>query len=347
MTVWRNPGILAALAAAVLFGASTPAAKLLLGTTSPWLLAGLFYLGSGLGLFVVRLVNRAPGAKVPANERIWLAGAIVAGGIVAPVLLLYGLSRMPASGASMLLNAEGLFTALIAWFAFKENFDRRIVLGMLAIIAGAVVLAWPGDAEFGSVWPALAVIGACFAWGIDNNLTRRVSLSDATFVAMVKGLVAGTVNSVLAFAVNATAPAAPTLAAALLVGFVSYGLSLTLFVVALRHLGTARTSAYFSTAPFVGAAVSIVLLQESVTRQFFVAAVLMAVGVWLHLSERHEHKHRHEALEHTHEHEHDEHHQHAHDAPVHPGTRHTHSHRHEPVTHTHAHYPDAHHRHPH
>jgi len=347
MTGWQNPGVLAAFAAAVLFGASTPAAKLLLGTTTPWLLAGLFYLGSGLGLFVVRLVNRAPGARVAANERVWLAGAIAAGGIVAPVLLLYGLARMPASGASMLLNAESLFTALIAWFAFKEHFDRRIAIGMLAIIAGAAVLSWPGDAEFGSAWPALAVIGACFAWGIDNNLTRRVSLSDATFVAMVKGLVAGTVNSVLAFAVSPTAPPVPALAASLFVGFFSYGLSLTLFVVALRHLGTARTSAYFSTAPFVGAAVAVALLGEAVTWQFGVAAILMAVGVWLHLSERHEHKHRHEALEHTHEHDHDEHHQHAHDKPVQPGARHTHSHRHEPLTHAHPHFPDAHHRHRH
>jgi drug/metabolite transporter (DMT)-like permease len=347
MTVWPNPGIVAALAAAALFGASTPAAKVLLGTTSPWLLAGLFYLGSGLGLFLVRLASGAPRAKVPASEHIWLAGAITAGGIVAPVLLLYGLARMPASGASILLNAEGLFTALIAWFVFKENFDRRIVLGMLAIVVGALVLSWPGDAQFGSVWPALAVLCACFAWGIDNNLTRRVSLSDATFIAMVKGLVAGTVNTTLAFAVGAIVPPAPALATSLLVGFFSYGLSLTLFVIALRHLGAARTSAYFSTAPFVGAGISIVLLREDLTWQFCAAAVLMAVGVWVHLSERHEHKHRHEALEHTHEHEHDEHHQHGHDETVQPGGRHTHPHRHEPMTHTHPHYPDAHHRHPH
>lgn len=344
---WRNPGVLAALAAAALFGASTPLAKLLLDAASPWLLAGLLYLGSGLGLLIVRLAARSPTVSVARNERAWLAGAIAAGGIVAPVLLLYGLTRMPASGAAMLLNAEGLFTALIAWFAFRENFDRRILAGMIAIVAGAALLSWPGDADFGSVWPALAILGACFAWGLDNNLTRRVSLSDATFIAMTKGLAAGGVNIALAFAAGASLPATAALAASVVIGFFSYGLSLSLFVVALRHLGTARTGAYFSTAPFVGAALALVLLREPVTWQFGAASLLMAAGVWLHLSERHEHRHRHEAMEHAHEHEHDEHHQHAHDQPLAPGTKHAHRHRHEPLEHSHPHFPDAHHRHRH
>jgi drug/metabolite transporter (DMT)-like permease len=343
----RRRAIAYALLSAALFGASTPLAKLLLGSASPWLLAALLYLGSGLGLLLARRLMRATRAIVPRNERWWLAGAIVAGGIVAPVLLLYGLVRMPASGASLLLNAEGLFTALVAWFAFKENFDRRILAGMLLIVAGAAVLSWPGEAHFGTPWPALAVLGACLAWGIDNNLTRRVSLSDATFIAMTKGLAAGAVNLALALALGAALPGPLPLAAALLLGFMSYGLSLTLFVVALRHLGTARTGAYFSTAPFAGAALALLLLPEPLTWQFGAAAALMAAGVWLHLSERHEHPHTHEALEHTHEHEHDEHHRHVHASPVPPGTRHGHPHRHEPMTHTHPHYPDAHHRHEH
>jgi len=347
MAHWRNPGVLAALGAALLFGASTPVAKLLLGATSPWLLAGLLYLGSGLGLLIVRLVGRPARVSVPRGERLWLAGAIAAGGIVAPVLLLYGLTRMPASGAALLLNAEGLFTALIAWFAFRENFDRRIFLGMLAILAGVALLSWSGEARFGALWPALAILGACLAWGLDNNLTRRVSLSDATFIAMTKGLAAGAINVTLAFVAGAGLPALRPLALSLVVGFFSYGLSLTLFVVALRHLGTARTGAYFSTAPFAGAAIALVFLREPLTGQFVAAALLMALGVWLHLSERHEHLHRHEALEHSHEHEHDEHHRHAHEAPLAPGVRHTHPHRHEPMTHSHAHFPDAHHRHRH
>lgn len=186
----RQAGVPAALGAALLFGAGTPLAKLLLNSVSPWLLAGLLYLGSGVGLSLYRYFSKAPTVKLPRPEIPWFVGAIIAGGIVGPVLLMLGLTGMPASGASLLLNAEGVFTALLAWFVFKENFDRRIALGMVVIVAGAVVLSWPGEARFAGSWPALAVLGACFAWGLDNNLTRKVSLSDATWIASVKGLVA-------------------------------------------------------------------------------------------------------------------------------------------------------------
>jgi drug/metabolite transporter (DMT)-like permease len=257
-----------------------------------------------------------------------------------------GLVNMPASGASLLLNAEGVFTALLAWFVFRENVDRRIALGMFAIVAGALVLSWSGEARIGTVWPALAILGACFAWGIDNNLTRKVSLNDATWIASVKGLVAGVVNLTLAWALGAASlPALPLLGAALLLGFLAYGVSLTLFVVSLRHLGTARTGAYFSIAPFFGAILSIVLLGEPVTEPLLVAGLLMAAGVWLHLTEDHTHEHQHATLEHEHEHTHDEHHQHEHDFPVVLGKKHRHWHRHEPMVHTHAHFPDAHHQH--
>src|SRR3546814_93065 len=257
-----------------------------------------------------------------------------------------GLTGMPASGASLLLNAEGVFTALLACFAFKENFDRRIALGMVAIVAGAVVLSWPGEARFAGAWPALAILGACFAWGLDNNLTRKVSLSDATWIASVKGLAAGSVNLALAFIMGASIPPLPNLAGALVVGFFAYGVSLALFVVSLRHLGTARTGAYFSVAPFMGAMLA-VALGDPLTVTLLIAAALMALGIWLHLTERHEHLHRHEALEHDHEHIHDAHHQHEHDVYVAPGTKHRHAHQHVPLTHFHAHFPDAHHRHRH
>ncbi|MEB0008561.1 DMT family transporter [Pseudomonas sp. MH9.2] len=347
---WKNglsqSGVLAALGAAVLFGAGTPLAKMLLNSVSPWLLAGLLYLGSGLGLTLYRLLSRAPSVSLPRNEALWFAGAIAAGGIVGPVLLMVGLAGMPASGASLLLNAEGVFTALLAWFAFKENFDRHIALGMIAIVAGALVLSWPGEAHFSGLWPALAILGACFAWGIDNNLTRKVSLTDATWIASVKGLVAGTVNLVLAFVVGTTLPPLPNLVGALAVGFFAYGVSLALFVIGLRHLGTARTGAYFSVAPFLGTLLA-VAMGDPVTLPLLIAGSLMAVGIWLHLTERHEHKHQHEAMEHEHEHVHDEHHQHAHDEPVTPGTKHRHWHQHQPMAHDHPHFPDAHHRHDH
>lgn len=345
-----NHGIGVALVAAILFGAGTPLAKLLLTHVSPWLLAALLYLGSGIGLYLVRRIRRAPKVTLGNHDGIWLAGAVMAGGVVGPVLLMLGLSAMPASGASLLLNAEGVLTALLAWFVFKENFDRRIALGMVAIVAGALVLSWPADALFAGTWPALAILGACLAWAIDNNLTRKVALTDATFIAMTKGLAAGATNLGLAIMSGASWPSTNVLIGAGLLGFASYGASLTLFVIALRDLGTARTGAYFSIAPFFGAALAIVLLGEAVTLPLLLSGGLMAIGLWLHLTERHEHGHTHEALEHTHEHCHDgsdEHHEHEHDAPVAPGTRHRHLHRHAPLYHAHPHFPDAHHRHGH
>lgn len=343
-------GVSAALGAALLFGIGTPLAKLLLVDTSPWMLAGLLYLGSGLGLTLVRLLRRSEQrARLAPGEWPWLAGAVLAGGIVGPVLLMWGLVGMPASGAALLLNAEGVFTAVIAWVVFRENVDRRIFIGMLAIVAGAVVLSWPGQARFGDALPALAVLGACLAWGIDNNLTRKVSLTDAVWLASVKGLVAGGTNLVLALALGAAWPALPWIGMALVVGLAAYGFSLVLFVVALRHLGTARTGAYFSVAPFFGAMVAVFLLGDPVTVLLLVAGALMALGVWLHLSERHAHDHVHLRLEHEHEHEHDAHHQHPHDggdANAKPAP-HTHRHHHGPVSHQHAHFPDAHHQHGH
>jgi drug/metabolite transporter (DMT)-like permease len=337
-------GPLAALAAATLFGASTPLAKLLLETLDPWLLAGLLYLGSGLGLTLLRLVVRAEGGRLAVADWPWLAGAVLAGGIVAPVLLMVGLRGTAASTASLLLNAEGVFTALIAWMVFKENADRRIVLGMGAIIAGAVVLSWPGGAVEAS-WPALAVLGACLGWGIDNNLTRKVSLADPLRLAALKGLAAGGANIVLAGLNGATLPDVGPVCVAALLGFFGYGLSLAAFIVGLRELGTARTGAYFATAPFVGAVLSVLLLGERLDLGVLLAGGLMAIGVWLHLTERHEHAHRHDAIEHDHAHTHDLHHQHHPGEP--PAGRHSHPHRHTPLTHTHPHTPDAHHRHEH
>ena len=282
-------GIYAALGAAALFGGGTPLAKLLLGNVNPWMLAALFYLGSGFGLWLYRALRQSVPVAIAANEWPWLAGAILSGGVVGPVLLMYGLTHMPASGASLLLNAESVFTALIAWIAFRENVDRRIAFGMLAIVIGAVILSWPGSTSIASVAPALSVLGACLAWGLDNNLTRRVSLNDATWIAAMKGLVAGSVNLALALAIGAQLPSIPFILGAAVVGFGAYGVSLALFVVGLRHLGTARTGAYFSVAPFFGAALAVPLLGEAVTPELVLAGLAMGLGVWLHLTESHHH----------------------------------------------------------
>jgi drug/metabolite transporter (DMT)-like permease len=342
-------GVWASLLAALLFGAGTPLAKLLLAQASPWLLAALLYLGSGIGLAAMRRIQAKPRVRLVAGDAKWLAGAVLAGGVAGPVLLMLGLAAMPASAASLLLNAEAVFTVLLAWFVFRENVNSRVAIGMCAIVAGGLVLAWPGQAGWLGWQPALLVVAACFAWAVDNNLTRKVSLADASWIAMIKGLVAGVTNLALAFALGASWPAPPVVLAAGLVGFASYGASLALFIVGLRELGTARTGAYFSVAPFFGALVAIALLDEPITAALLTAGVLMAIGVALHLSERHEHRHVHEALEHVHEHVHggDVHHDHTHVPPVPPGTRHSHAHKHEPLVHSHPHFPDAHHRHEH
>jgi len=283
----RRPGVAAALGAALLFGAATPLAKLLLDSVDPWLLAGLLYLGSGVGLTLYRRLVRAPRVRLPGAQLAWLAGAVAAGGIAGPVLLMTGLSRIPASDASLLLASEGMFTALLAWVAFGENFDRRVALGMCLIVAGAAVLGWSGQARFAGLWPTLAVLGACLAWGLDNNLTRKVALADATWIASIKGLVAGCVNFGLALALGVKLPAPPQLAATLALGLGAYGVSLALFVVGLRHLGTARAGAYFSTAPFLGALLALAL-GERFTAQLAVAGALTALGVWFTVTERHE-----------------------------------------------------------
>lgn len=346
-----SPSVLAALGAAVLFGASTPLAKQLLGGLSPFLLAGLLYLGSGLGLSLVRLLRDRgwQASGLPVAEWPWLLGAIAAGGIAGPVLLMAGLAHTSAATASLLLNLEAVLTAVLAWVVFRENADRRIVLGMVLIVTGGLLLsAIPasGQAANSLVGPLL-IAAACLAWAVDNNLTRKVSASDALFIAGTKGLVAGAANLGVALFLGASLPAAPILLPAMLLGFLGYGVSLVLFVLALRGLGAARTGAYFSTAPFIGAALAILLLGEPTALPFWLASALMAAGVWLHLTERHEHEHKHEALEHQHRHVHDAHHQHVHDFDWGGQEPHNHSHQHVMMTHKHTHYPDIHHRHQH
>lgn len=346
-------GVFYALLAALLFGASTPLAKSLLPHIAPLLLAGLLYLGSGVGLAVFSVIRSRTGrlrsreAALPWTDWPWLAGAIAAGGVTAPLLLMWGLATTPASSASLLLNLEGVFTALLAWFVFKENFDKRIALGMALITFGGLALSWTGRPETGFPWGAIAIVGACLAWAIDNNLTRKISGGDPVQSAMLKGLVAGGVNTGLAFSLGAKLPALSALAATGLVGLMGYGVSLTLFVLALRHLGTARTGAYFSIAPFVGAALSIFLLGDTLTIGFGIAAGLMGLGVWLHLTERHEHEHQHERMEHEHLHTHDEHHRHEHTHDTAALEPHSHWHHHGGMIHSHPHYPDLHHRHRH
>lgn len=345
------PGVPFAILSAFLFGASTPLAKALLGTVDPWLLAGLLYLGAGLGLAILHGARSAlrpvpPEAPLRRSDAPWLAGVVVSGGIVGPLLLMLGLARTDAATGSLLLNLESLATMAIAWLAFRENVDRRLLLGAFAILAGALTLSWQGR-DVALDLGALLIAGACLAWGIDNNLTRRLSAADPVQIAMLKGLVAGAVNLMLALAHGAPLPGTGPILTAALVGFLGYGVSLVLFVLGLRHLGAARTGAYFALAPFIGAVLAVLFLGDPLTIHLIVAGSLMALGLWLHLAERHEHEHVHQALEHEHRHVHDQHHRHTHAAGEPTDEPHTHWHRHEPLRHKHPHYPDLHHRHAH
>ena len=345
-------GIAYGLLSAVLFGISTPLAKVLVGLVPPLWLAALLYLGAGLGLAAVLVARRLTGwagaFALPARgDWRWVAGAIVLGGVAGPVALMYGLTMTSGGTASLLLNLESVLSALLAWYLFKENFDRRIALGMLAIVAGAVVLSSaPGGRSSSMAGPGLVAL-ACLCWAVDNNLTRKVSASDAVVLATLKGSVAGLVNGGLALALGLGMPGGRAIAGAAAVGFLGYGVSLVLFILGLRHLGTARAGAYFSVAPFFGAIVAVALGQDAVSWPLVVAAMLMALGVWLHVSETHAHEHEHESLVHAHSHRHDAHHRHVHEFAWDGTEPHAHPHAHAAIRHSHPHFPDVHHRHRH
>jgi drug/metabolite transporter (DMT)-like permease len=348
-TLW--PGAALAIGAALLFGASIPVSKWLLGDgTDPQLLAGLFYLGSGVGLSALKLLQRSTARtseEAPLRRRDLprLAAAVMIGGALAPALLMLGLKQSSASSASLLLNLEGVATMLLAWIVFREHVDRWLLLGALAIVAGALLLSWNGGLTLNA--GALLIAAACLCWGIDNNLTRALSGADPVQITLIKGLVAGGANVAMAFSQHRPPPTPALALGAAAVGFFAYGVSLVLFVRALRYLGAARTSAYFSTAPFAGALLAVPMFMEPLSLRLLAAGLLMAVGLYLHLRESHQHAHRHEDLGHEHRHVHDEHHQHAHAADDPAAEPHSHWHRHTPMTHSHRHYPDLHHHHDH
>lgn len=345
-------GIVPALTAAILFGASTPLARALTGTVDPAWLAGCLYAGSGLGLSVVFALRRATAnadriSPLTRRDLPWLVAAIASGGIVAPLLFTFGLRETTGATASLLLNLETVLTVLLAWFVFREHYGARVVVGMALIVAACALLGGLERDVGNAGWGALLIALACLGWALDNNLTRKIAGSDALSIAMAKGLCGGVVNlSLAAVLAGPPPPAAPAIAAGV-VGFLGYGVSLVLFVVALRALGTARASAYYATAPFIGVAVAFAVFAERPGSVFWVALPLMALGVWLHLTERHAHLHSHQAMVHDHPHEHDEHHRHAHDFPWDGAEPHAHPHAHEPLTHGHPHFPDVHHRHTH
>lgn len=344
-------GALLGLGAAVSFGLSAPLAKLLLGEVSPVLLAGLLYLGAAAGLWLVHLVRpRTEEAQLQRSDLPRLAGIVLAGGVLGPVAMLLGLTRVSALVGSLCLNLEAPFTVLLAVLVFGEHLGRHAAAGVLCILGGAVVLGLGGDgsAALGDAPGALLIAAACLCWAFDNNLTQQLSVRDPFAIVRVKTLVAGATNTLLGLSFQpAAAPSGGFIAGALLLGSVSYGMSVVLDTYALRLVGAAREAAYFATAPFIGALAALLLFHEPLRPLDAFAMLAMAVGVLVLLAERHRHLHTHEALEHEHVHHHDEHHEHTHDPGTPAGEPHNHRHRHGGLVHDHPHVPDAHHRHEH
>lgn len=342
----RARGSATGLGAALLFGVSTPIAKLLLPASGPFMVAGLLYLGSGVGLAALQPFRpRRREAPLGASDALPLLGIIAAGGVVGPVLLMVGLGHLPGASASLLLNLEAPFTMALAVLAFGESLAPVEVAGAAAVVLGAAALTAQGPLGGVPLLGGLSVAGACLAWALDNNLSQRLSLRDPVAITRLKSLVAGSANVLLAHAMGERLADGRTLAGALATGFLGYGVSIVLHLRAMRRLGAARQAALFATAPFAGALASVPLLGERLAPRALAAAAAMAFGVALMVRARHSHRHVHEPLRHEHAHEHDEHHQHAHDGQV--LGAHSHPHEHAALVHEHPHLPDAHHRHRH
>lgn len=345
--------ILKGLLAALLFGLSAPLSKLLLGEVAPIPLAGLLYLGSGLGALTWLLLQRRQTTDLEGHLRRgdipWLVGALLVGGVAAPITLMISLQATPAATASLLLNFEGVATTLIAALAFREAIGRRVWGAIGLITLASIILSWESSGQWGLAPGALGIVGACTLWGLDNNFTRNISAKNPLTIVAWKGLGAGAFSVLLALVLRQPFPGIAVAAKALLLGSVSYGLSIMLFILALRDLGAARTSALFSTAPFIGMALAFVLFRDPLTAPFLLALPVMGAGALLLVGEAHQHEHLHAQLAHEHRHRHDDaHHTHPH-APGEVPARgwHSHAHTHTPQAHVHPHTPDLHHRHEH
>ncbi len=340
-----------ALLSAVLFGASAPLAKLLLGEIQPIPLAAFLYLGSGIGLFLFWLVRRHSShfnneAMLSKLDLPWLIASTATGGILAPIVLMFSLKNVPGSTASLLLNFEGVATTFIAWMVFREAVSRKVWLSVASILAACILLTWDPNGQWGFSLGALGVVLACFLWGADNNFTRNISSKDPVLIVTIKGAVAGLFSLSCAVILGNALPSVFTAFGAMLIGFICYGISIVLFIYAMRNMGASRTSAFFGTAPFIGSFISIFIFNEAPGLLFYVSASLMVAGVYLLTSESHEHSHTHDCLTHEHRHNHhDEHHIHEHSPQK--ELEHSHFHMHAKTKHSHPHMPDLHHWHTH
>lgn len=348
----KTTSIFYALLAAILFGVSAPLSKVLLGEIQPVMLAGLLYLGSGIGLLILKAIQftalkgKSKESRLKGREYLWLIAAIVAGGIAAPILLLISLEKTAASTASLLLNFEAVATALIAWLVFRETLGKRAVFAILLITLAGILLSLDISGAWGISLGALGVLAACVLWGMDNNFTRNISSKDPVFITMIKGLAGGLFSTILALSIGNQLPPIGHLLGALALGLLGYGVSIVLFIRAMRGLGAARTSALFNIAPLVGVVLSFLLLHDRPNWMFYLTIPLVVLGAYLLISETHSHQHSHQPLMHDHMHTHsDGHHSHLHEGIA--IGKHAHVHKHPLLTHAHDHLPDTHHRHTH
>jgi drug/metabolite transporter (DMT)-like permease len=337
-------GVLSCGLAAVLFGATTPLAAELAGNTSAPVLAGLLYLGAALA--VAGPVARQ-GLDLRSLGAGWrnLAAAVVAGGFLGPLLLVAGLARTPPATASLLLNLELVATVVLAAVVFHEHIGSKVAAGAGLVVVSGMALGWSGEPQLRL--GAVLVVAACACWGVDNCVTASLDQISPAAITLVKGIVAGTTNLVLGLAIGGDLPGLLETTAALVVGMVGYGASITLWVRGARGLGAARGQLVFSAAPFVGVVVSWTVLGDDVRPVELITLVIVAAGVALVVGSDHAHDHRHQRLVHDHEHRHDDdHHDHTH-LGVDAGLVHAHPHEHRELVHAHPHVPDLHHRHDH
>lgn len=346
----KNKGLTPAILSAIFFGISPVACKAIVGEMSPSLLAGLLYLGSGLGLtgfvYYQKLETRQILSSLTRRQWGYLVGAILSGGVAAPIFLAYGILYGTATEVSLLLNFEAVATTLLAWMIFREHIGQRVWIGKVFIIGASILVILTGSAIIQFSLPGLCVLVACSLWGIDNNLTRELETLPPSFLACIKGWSAGLLNVFIALTLFKSHATPFQVTGALAIGALSYGVSLVLFIQALREIGSARTSTWFASGPFIGAILSVIVLGERPPGEFWVAAMVMLFGMFFLFGEKHRHSHRHKRLAHSHPHTHDEHHLHEHD-PIENEGEHAHFHVHEPIEHVHVHWPDIHHRHSH
>jgi drug/metabolite transporter (DMT)-like permease len=344
-----------AILSAVLFGVSAPLSKVLLREIDPIPLAAFLYIGSGAGLWIFQRLERLivkrehEEASLSKKDILWLVGAILSGGVIAPILLMFSLRITPASTASLLLNFEGVATALIAGLFFSEYIGKRVWISILLITLASILLSWNFTGQWRFSIGAIGIIFAGFCWGIDNNFTRNISSKNPVSIVIIKGFSAGFFSLFLSLLLKNSIPDLKIILLSMLLGCLSYGFSLVLFVVAMRNLGSARTSAFFGTAPFIGAALSFILFKDTPNIMFIISLLLMIAGAVFLLKEKHSHKHFHEYVAHVHMHNHrDGHHNHSHKPGEVPESGyHSHFHIHESLEHEHSHMPDIHHRHNH